>query len=70
MKPNYFSLIIPCVFFSCLDVIGGDEDNYGQEMAMYLNEGDIIKPKKTRQGIRRFCTPVTETKVQKKVKVG
>ena len=40
------------------DVIGGDEDNYGQEMAMYLHDDDVIKPSRN-TGIRRFCTPAT-----------
>ena len=50
------------------DVIGGDEDNYGQEMAMYLNDNDIIKPDRPAAGIRRYCTPVaakTRSKVNR-----
>ena len=39
--------------------IGADEDAYGQEMALYLNEDDILKPKhknKEKHGILKFCS--------------
>ena len=42
-------------------VVGDDEDNYGMEMGMYLNEDDILKPGQTNNtahGILRYCTPI------------
>ena len=42
--------------------VGSDEDNYGQEMALYLNEDDILKPGQKNHvalgnhGILQYCS--------------
>ena len=50
---NEFSYTIP------LEAAGVDEDNYGIEMAMYLNEDDILRKKSDarRRSILHYCTP-------------
>ena len=45
---------------NCADAVGEDEDNYGLEMRLYLQEEDILKPGQSNApGILRFCTPIT-----------
>ncbi|KAK3583332.1 hypothetical protein CHS0354_038943 [Potamilus streckersoni] len=41
-----------------------EDDNYGLEMATYLNEDDILKPVQTKSysdGIKHFCVPLSES---------
>ncbi len=48
------------------------EDPYGQEMALYLNEEDVLKPGETnnsKQGILKYCAP-SSPKAGKLIVVG
>ena len=49
-------------------VVGDEEDNYGAEMRLYLNQDDVLKPGQSNeqgQGILKFCTTQQEKPTSK-----
>ena len=49
-----FDCVVPA-HLCYTDAIGND-DSYGQEMAMFLNKDDVIKPSRRSAGIRSYCS--------------
>ena len=49
--------------------VGTDEDTYGQEMALYLNEDDILKPGESNEDDRilKFCNRANPGMIAKTV---